>query len=314
MRANRRTGPGFLLRSRKMTARHSLLAASLCGCLLVALPGVAAEPPRPASAADLAGVDLSALSPEQKAVVASWAKDAVCYCGCPHSVAQCLREHATCRHAKRMASLAARLVKNGAKRSDLDRALDQYYASFDKRARIDVSRFGPPLGGEDAKLTLVEFSDFTCPYCRMVRPGLEAFVRGRADRVKLYYKPYPIESHPGALECAQAAEWARDKGRFWAMHDSLFESPAAHTADDLADLARALGLPPAELRDALADQRYMPRIRESQAEARAAGLRGTPTLYVNGRMLVVTDYSDEGLEHTLADEDEWQANRGWIRD
>lgn len=297
-----------------MTARRCLLATSLCVCLLAAHPGGAAEPPLPAPAVDLAGVDLSALSPEQKGVVRSWAKDAVCYCGCPHTVAQCLREHATCRHAKRMATLAARLVKNGAKRSDLERALDQYYASFDKRARLDVSRFGPPLGSEAAKVALVEFSDFTCPYCQRVRPGLEAFVRAHEGRVKLYYKPFPIESHPGALECAQAAEWARDKGRFWEMHDALFENPAAHTADAIVDLARALGLPPAELRDALADRRYVARIHESQAEARTAGLRGTPTLYVNGRMLVQNDYSEEGLEHTLADEDEWQANRGWIHD
>jgi protein-disulfide isomerase len=161
---------------------------------------------------------------------------------------------------------------------------------------------------------MVEFSDFTCPFCQNVRAGLEAFVQARADRVKLFYKPFPIESHPGAVECAQAGEWAREKGRFWEMHDALFANPGAHTVDDLADLARSLGLSPAELREAIADKRYVPRIRESQAEARAAGIRGTPTLFLDGRMLVLTDYSEDGLAFTLEDEEEWRAHRGWTRD
>ena len=295
-----------------MIARRTVLAAA--ACLLAGLPGQSARPAPPAASPDLPGVDTSALSADQKAVLTAWAGDAFCYCGCPHTVSQCLREHGTCRHAKRMASLAARLVRSGARRPDLDKVLDGYYASFDKRVRLDVARFGPPLGNPGAKLTLVEFSDFTCPYCQMIRPTLESFVRARADRVKLHYKPFPIESHPGALECAQTAEWAREKGRFWAMHDALFENPAAHTVSDLADHARALGLDPAELRQVIADGTHLAKIRESQAEARAAGLKGTPTLFLDGRLLLLGDVSDEWLEHTLADEEEWQANRGWIRD
>jgi predicted DsbA family dithiol-disulfide isomerase len=147
----------------------------------------------------------------------------------------------------------------------------------------------------------------------MVRPGLEAFVEARADRVKLHYKPFPIESHAGALECAQVAEFARDKGKFREMHDAIFDS-RDHGVGHLADLARSLGLDPAELRAALEDQRYLPRIRESQAEARAAGIRGTPTLFLNGRMLSLTDFSEETLEAALQDEEEWTRHRGWQRD
>jgi protein-disulfide isomerase len=296
-----------------MTARRSVLAA-LATCLLAGLPAEGAAGPAKPPPADLPGVATEGLSPEQKALLADWAKDAFCYCGSPHTVSQVLREHGTCRHAPRMAALAARLIRGGAKKKEeLARTVGAYYASFDKRVRLDVSRFGPPLGNPDAPVTIVEFSDFTCPYCRMVRPGLETFVRVRSDRVKLYYKPFPIESHPGALECAQAGEWAREKGRFWAMHDALFES-GSHTVDDLADLARGLGMDPADLRQALEEQRWVEKIRASQAEARAADLKGTPTLFLDGRMLVLTDYSDEALEFTLQDEEEWISHHGWIRD
>ncbi len=294
-----------------MTSRRTFLVAA-AGCLL-GLPAGAAEP-APPPAGDLADVDTTGLSPDQKAALASWAKDAFCYCGCPHTVAQCLKVHGSCRHARRMATLAARILRAGAKRQDLEKLLDAYYSSFDRRARLDVSRFGPPLGNPDAPIAIVEFSDFTCPYCQMVRPGLESFVRSRSDRVKLFYKPFPIDSHPGAYDCAQTGEWARAKGRFWAMHDALFENPGAHAVDDLADLARGVGLEPAELREALSEKRFLDKVHASQAEARAAGLRGTPTLFLNGRMLVLTDYSEPGLEFTLEDEEEWQANHGWARD
>jgi protein-disulfide isomerase len=132
--------------------------------------------------------------------------------------------------------------------------------------------------------------------------------------VKLYYKPFPIESHPGAHQCAEAAEWARSKGRFWAMHDALFDNPGARTTPDLADVARGIDLEPADLREALGAGRFAEKVRESQAEARAAGIRGTPTLFMNGRMLLLAEYSEEGLAFTLEDEEEWHAHHGWTRD
>jgi protein-disulfide isomerase len=158
----------------------------------------------------------------------------------------------------------------------------------------------------------VEFSDFTCPYCRQIRPALEEFVRERAGRVKLYYKPFPIESHEHAAEAAQAAEWARDHGLFWAMHDRLFDAPEALSVEDLADHARALGGDAEDLRAALASGKYRQNVRASQAEARTAGLRGTPTIFMNGRLL--TDLSPEALELALEDEEEWVKQRGWSRD
>lgn len=298
-----------------MNARLLVLLVA-AGAAPVAAPALAAPPPEPAPAAQagLPGVDLAGLSPDQQKLLLDYAREAFCHCGCPHTLAQCLAEHRTCKHAPRMARLAARLVRSGAKKPDLVRQIAGYYASFERRAKLDVARFGPPLGSPDAKVSMVEVSDFTCPYCRLVRPTLEEFVGAHRDRVRLFYKPFPIESHPGALECAQAGEWAREKGLFWAMHDAMFDSPGARSAEALSDLARGLGGDPGDLRAALAEQRFLPKVRESQAEARAAGIRGTPTLFLNGRMLVLSDFSDEGLLFTLEDEEEWQQHGGWSRD
>jgi protein-disulfide isomerase len=313
-----------------MDVRLSCLLLALAACAsapaksaVAPPPAAAAEPAPPSPAGPLPGVSLEGLTPEEQAVVVAFANEQFCYCGCPHTLIACLREHASCRHARRMVAFAVRLVRAGAHRSRpapvtaqaaIGEIVRSYYSSFDRRARLDVVSFGPPLGNPDAPVTMVEFSDFTCPYCMMVRPALESFVRARADRVKLFYKPFPIDSHPGAYAAAQAAEWARARGSFWAMHDALFANPEARTADEIAALASHAGGDPAELRAALAGEQFLPRVKESQAEARQAGIRGTPTLFLDGRRLDLSDFSEEGLELTLQDEEEWQRHGGWERD
>jgi protein-disulfide isomerase len=297
-----------------MTPTH-VAAAFTLACALAASPSAgASEAPSPAAAEAAPALDLTELTPEQQQVFTAWAKTAFCYCGCPHTVEQCLREHRTCKHAPRMAALAARLLRAGAKKDELARIVSGYYASFDKRVRIDVSKFGPPLGDPAAKVTIVEWSDFTCPYCQLVRPVLESFVEARKGRVKLVYKPFPIESHAGALELAQAGEWARDEKLFWPMHDALFASPGSHSPEELAAIAREVGGDGESLKAALESGKYLAKVRDSQAEARAAGIKGTPSLFLNGRALVLMDYSEEGLELTLQDEEEWVANGGWQKD
>jgi protein-disulfide isomerase len=297
-----------------MILRTALLALSLAA----AAPGRAADAPLPP------GVEAGALTAPQREVLARVLADSYCYCGCPHTLAGCLKDHRSCRHAPRMAELAVKLAATGAAAPDVQKFLTDYYAGFARRrATFNVKDFGPPLGKPDAPVTIVEFSDFTCPFCRMLRPRLEKWVKAREGRVKLHYKPFPIPSHARAMEAAEAAEWSREKGFFWQMHDLLFENPTALSDGDLAGYARRLGGSPDELREALASKRFRPRIFAAQAEARAAGLTGTPTLYLNGRRHVLTFGTREdplanvewGLDFALADEEEWAKNGGaWSKD
>jgi protein-disulfide isomerase len=298
--------------------RHTAIAALAAAAGLAAV--LAPAPARAQKAADdLPGVDLSALTPAQVEVVQRVAREQFCHCGCPHTLGGCLREHSTCKHAPRMASLAARLAGQGLPAAQVGHVLGEYYASFDrvKRAKLDVKSFGPPLGKPEAPITIVEFSDFTCPYCQALQPVLERFVRENEGRVKLYYKPFPISSHARSLEAALAAEWARDEGIFWKMHAALFEHPHALSDDDLASTASDVGGDPDSLRKALEQGRDRARVAASQAEARAAGLQGTPTLFFNGRRLdVPSSPADmaELLRFTLEDEEEWSKAGGWGKD
>jgi protein-disulfide isomerase len=308
------------MRSPTLPAALALLL--LAGC--AARPAVTQAPaparpevPEPTTPEELLpGIPIDALSPAQQQAVAELAQEEFCYCGCPHTVSQCLRQHGGCHHAKRMARLAARLAGGGMPKAEVRKTLLAYYASFDRprRARLDLGAFGPPLGQAGSPVTLVEFSDFTCPYCQLFRPVLEKFVAERAGRVKLHFKPFPIESHPRAAEAAQAAEWARDQGIFWTFHDLLFEHPHALGDEALAGYAREAGKDGADLLAALESGRYRDKVQGSQAEARAAGLRGTPTLYFDGRLHVVLDFSEWMLEFSLQDEEEWQEQQGWSHD
>jgi protein-disulfide isomerase len=291
--------------------------------LALAAALVAALPAAPAAAQLPAGVDASGLTAPQIAAVEAMLQNSYCYCGCPHTVQGCLTDHRTCKHGPRMAQLAVRIAASGISAPDGVKIMSEYYAGFSrKRATFNTKDFGPPLGSPDAPVSIVEYSDFTCPFCQRLRPILERWVKAREGRVKLFYKPFPIPSHDRAMEAAEAAEFAREKGFFWPMHDLLFENPHELEDADLADAVRRLGGDPAQLREALSSKRFRPRIIASQAEARAAGLTGTPTLWFNGRKhnLVFGPPGNPlanvewALDFSLADEEEWSKNKAWARD
>jgi protein-disulfide isomerase len=289
--------------------------------LLLAAAAALAPDAAPAEPADdaLPGVDVSALTPAQKQVLLAVVRDEFCYCGCPHTLQGCLKEHKSCKHAPRMAALAARLAAQGLTAGEILKNLTEYYAAFDKgkRAKLDLKDFGPPLGNADGPITIVEFSDFTCPYCQALRPELERFVKENGARVRLYYKPFPLPSHARSMEAALAGEWARDKGLFWKMHDDLFSHPHQLADDDLAAAARSVGGDPDDLLQAVTSARDKARITASMAEARSAGLVGTPTLYVNGRKLglaMAPSDAQETLRFTVEDEEEWTKQGGWAKD
>jgi protein-disulfide isomerase len=295
----------------------ALTAALALGPLLAhaASPAPTAAPDDGALEAALAALPPEARAPAPRKLLAAYAQADYVYCGRPATVASALSAGGACKHAGRQLRLAAGVADRSGATAEAVRAfVGRYYASFDRRVRIDLKAYGPPLGDEKAPVALVEYSDFTCPFCQSFRPALEAFVAAHPGRVKLYFKPFPIESHPGAIDAAIAGEWARDQGAFWPAHDALF-SVEDHGLDALAGAVEELKLDPSDLRDAVTSRRLLPRVRASQEEARAAGVRGTPTLFMNGRLLELPDNGPAWLQFALEDEEEWLQTGGrWSKD
>jgi len=259
------------------------------------------------------GMDFSPLPGPAQRELATVFTDDFCYCGCPHSLGACLKQHGGCRHAKRMALLAAGEASGGTPAVEIIVTLSKYYQSFgEKRAPLKVDD-RLCQGPKDAAVTLVEFSDFECPFCSMARPMLEEFVKGKKN-VRFCYAPFPLSGHANATPAGQAALFARDKGKFWPMHNLLFDNQMTLSPVEIKRLAASLGLDAAELGKAMDSGKYLDELNASKESGKAAGVDKTPSVFVNGRLLHL-GLSPSTLEHTVDDELEWLANKGaWAAD
>ncbi|MEZ0448928.1 DsbA family protein [Cellulomonas sp. ICMP 17802] len=137
-------------------------------------------------------------------------------------------------------------------------------------------------GRPDAPVTVLEFGDLECPYCRAASPVLRELVDTSDGQVRLVWRHFPLfEVHPYALSAALAAEAAGSHGKFWQMHDELMAHQDRLAEQDLRAAAVALGLDPAEVAGDGA-QAFAPAISADYAAGVEAGVRGTPTIFVGG--------------------------------
>ena len=276
----------------------------------------AAPPGNPAAMlTGIPGMDFSSLPPAAQRELANVLSDEFCYCGCPHTLGACLKQHTPCKHAKKMARMAASFVADGASAPEVINLLSQYYASFrEQRAELKPDP-RMCMGDANAPVTIAEFADFECPSCGRVRPILEEFAKKNSSRVRFCYMPYPLPMHPNAMPAAQAALWARDQGKFWEMHDALFSQQHNLAPAALSALAGRVGLPGAKLQEVLkSDTTYKKELEGFRAQGNAAGITGTPSIFFNGRRFQLPPNPDT-LNQSLEDELEWRANNNaWAAD
>ena len=139
------------------------------------------------------------------------------------------------------------------------------------------------LGSSKAKVTIVEFSDFQCPFCGRFYPSVKQALAEYKDKIRFVYRHFPLDSiHPNAKPAAEASECAGDQGKFWEFHDKLFENQ-----DKLGDafyqkIAGDLKLDVKKFNGCLASDKYLPKIDADYQSGIAAGVQGTPHTLVNG--------------------------------
>lgn len=149
---------------------------------------------------------------------------------------------------------------------------------------IPVGEQDHPAGPDDAPLTLVEYGDYECPHCARAHPVVQALRRQLGERLRFAFRNFPLsEIHSHAQHAAEAAESAAEAGRFWEMHDLLFERRAALGDRELASYAEELGLDGRRLLGDLESGRYAERVRRDFIGGVRSGVNGTPTFFINGR-------------------------------
>jgi protein-disulfide isomerase len=149
--------------------------------------------------------------------------------------------------------------------------------------RVRVALEGPMKGPADAKVTIVEFSDFQCPYCSRAAATLDTVMKDYASDVQLAFKHNPLPFHQQAMPAALAAEAARAQGKFWEMHDKLFKNQTNLQRADLDKYAQEIGLNMGKYKEAMEKEQGKDRIKSDMAEAEKFGARGTPNFFINGR-------------------------------
>jgi protein-disulfide isomerase len=167
--------------------------------------------------------------------------------------------------------------------------------------KVAVTQHDHAQGPADAPLTLVEYGDFECPHCGHAQPIVKA-LRGRfAKQLRFVYRHFPLtQIHPYAQSAAETSEFAGAHGRFWEMHDLLYENQEQLGVDLYVELAEELGLSRTGLRSALGSGEFSKKVQQDFRGGVRSGVNGTPSFFVNGeRYDGVVENLAEALQHEL---------------
>jgi protein-disulfide isomerase len=154
-----------------------------------------------------------------------------------------------------------------------------------KPPKIQVADGGAPsMGPANAPVTIIEFSDYECPYCKRAEPTVKQVLDTYKDKVRLVYRHYPLPFHQNAKPAAQASACANAQGKFWEYHEKVFTAPSL-AKDTLKSLAGQTGLDQAKFDACLDNNETAGIVDKDMEDASAVGVRGTPAFFINGRMI-----------------------------
>jgi protein-disulfide isomerase len=151
------------------------------------------------------------------------------------------------------------------------------------RAAVDTA--GPSRGKTDAPVTIVEFSDFQCPFCVKAEPTVMQVLAAYPGKIRLVYRDYPLPFHPLAPKAAEASHCAEDQGKYWEMHGKMFGANGALSVEHLKQYAREVGLDGAKFDKCLDSGEKAKAVADNFKAGKKLGVNGTPAFFINGRLL-----------------------------
>jgi protein-disulfide isomerase len=251
-----------------------------------ATPPATGDKPSPASATPAApaepvpGVDVSKLDEAKAKRFYALADSLPSPCGKAHSLRTSLAEDQSCKSASFAARYAIEMLVDEASDSEIKEFYELRYKDTGPRKTFKLDG-APYTGAPDAPVKVVEFFDYGCPSCKMYAPILKEALSAYPDQAVIYYKQFPLPAHVHSKGAAQAALAAHEQGKFQAMHEILFAKAPNHRKPELTEYAKALGLDMGRF-----EANYnaaLSRVEADIAEGNAAGVNGTPAIFINGK-------------------------------
>ncbi len=241
------------------------------------------------TASDLPGVDLSELSATLKSAALKMIREQDCNCGCNLKIAECRMKDPKCGYSRALAAAVVREFKGGKNADQVYAVLRELQKQGPVKPRVLEDavtipvKGDPSLGPESAKVTIVTFSDFQCPYCAMAAPKAVALAAQYPRDVRLMFKQFPLDFHSNAYHAAEASLAAHAQGKFWQLHDKMFANFRQLTRENILRWAEEAGLDMGTFKADLASGKYRSTIDREVNEGTGAGVMGTPTFFINGK-------------------------------
>ncbi|PIE19876.1 MAG: hypothetical protein CSA65_00690 [Proteobacteria bacterium] len=228
------------------------------------------------------------LSKAQRKIAAEAMATIKAYQGCDKVLSGCLKQrNKKTEIAWRLADYVAFLTSKGVNKAAIIKILERRRRSaLGKQHTIDTVGW-PRIGSVKAPITIVEFADFRCTHCTKVGPLLSKLAKRYKSKVTLVFKPYPLKPYGAPLRAAQAALAAQRQGKFWELSELLFSHRDKHDKAGLRELAKRARLDLIGFDAAMTDRALLKQIEKSKIEGLRLGIRGTPTIYINGRQFLL---------------------------
>jgi protein-disulfide isomerase len=259
-----------------------------------------AKKPTTYKASDFAEIELnlSSLTDKQKDQVLKILNDYNCVCGCSKGTwANCIKTDIHCPYSRPMGAAIAKMIEIGKKEANAIRFLETYKKGVQskqgKRKKPEdpnkiypVTTMNAPLkGSPDAPVTIIEYTDYQCPFCKRVQPTLKSLFKEFPDKIRFASMNNPLSFHKKALPAAMAARAAGKQGKFWEMHELLFENSRALDDANLVKYAQKIGLDIEKFNADRKSEELKAEILKEQQQAVKNGATGTPAFFINGKKL-----------------------------
>ncbi|MDP9171154.1 MAG: thioredoxin domain-containing protein [Acidobacteriota bacterium] len=250
-------------------------ASALC------LAGVAWQ-----TVADPPGVDWHGLTGAKRDAALKFLRTEGCTCGCNKKLAECRVTDSTCTESRKLSGVVTKAFSEGksadAVRVEVGKVATEPPPVLDEPVKISTE--GDPVRGpEKARITIVEFSDFQCPFCSKAVAEAKEIMRQMPNDVRLVFKQFPLDSHSQAEFGAEASLAAQAQGKFWEMHDLLYAGFPDLSRAKVMTYARELKLDIPRFTADLASHKYRARTHAEEQQGEVAGVSGTPSFFFNGR-------------------------------